>query len=201
MEPAHDNSNVIRDVFDALRSSNMGRARQTIKDQYEFQIVTPSSRKYTKIESLKTFMRDGFIDRYSPSSQRLIFPGVMRLISHFMPDLFPFDSHWKMSECHIAYWELMPTIDHLVPVARGGADAESNWITTSQIRNSAKGAWTLDELGWKVQPEGKLAEWDGLMGWFVEYYDGNPPLASQPHLRAWREAIAACSGHLANEPG
>ncbi|MFF0818704.1 HNH endonuclease [Rhodococcus sp. NPDC003318] len=52
-----------------------------------------------------------------------------------------------MSQTHFAYWELFPTIDHIVPVTRGGADDESNWVTTSMLRNSAKAHWTLDELG------------------------------------------------------
>ncbi len=200
MENAHDNSAVINQVFTALCASDLRKARLTIKDKYEFQLVTPSTRAYNDVELLSVFMRDGFIDRYSPNRQRLMFPGVLRLLSHFMPDLFPFDPHWKLSDCHIAYWELMPTIDHRVPVARGGVDAESNWITTSQIRNSAKGAWTLEELGWKEQPPGDLAEWDGLMGAFVDYFDKNPPLAEQPYLKTWRDAVAACEANRAKQP-
>ena len=40
------------------------------------------------------------------------------------------------------------TIDHVIPVARGGADDESNVVTTSMLRNSAKSNWLLDEVGW-----------------------------------------------------
>ena len=47
------------------------------------------------------------------------------------------------------YWELIATIDHYLPVTRGGVDAPPNWMTTSQARNSAKLNWTVDELGWK----------------------------------------------------
>ena len=86
-------------------------------------------------------------------------------------------------------------------VAIGGVDAESNWITTSQIRNSAKGAWTLEELGWKEQPPGELTQWDGLMGHFVEYFDNNPPLAEQPYLKTWRDAVTACEANRAKQSG
>lgn len=24
--------------------------------------------------------------------------------------------NWKMSECHLAYWHLLPTIDHIIPI-------------------------------------------------------------------------------------
>jgi HNH endonuclease len=53
-----------------------------------------------------------------------------------------------------AFWEVGATIDHVVPVTRGGADDESNWVTTSMARNSAKMNWTLEELGWTLHPPG-----------------------------------------------
>jgi hypothetical protein len=48
-----------------------------------------------------------------------------------------------MSETHIIYWALFPTIDHVVPVAREGPDEDKNWVTTSMLRNAAKSNWTL----------------------------------------------------------
>jgi hypothetical protein len=97
-----------------------------------------------------------------------------------------------MSECHIAYWELSPTIDHIVPVARGSADDEMNWITTSMLRNSAKSNWTLEELGWSLLPAGDFNEWDGLIGWFVEYIRHDPTqLAERPIKRWYNAAVRA----------
>ena len=94
----------------------------------------------------RVFARDGFVDRYS--GDKLVFPGtLLRLLSALMPDEFPAHPNWKMSASHVMYWELCPTIDHLVPVARGGADNESNYVTISMLRNSAKAHWTLEELG------------------------------------------------------
>ena len=75
-------------------------------------------------------------------------PDREALLSDLYPSLFPFQKNWKMSETHPAYWELMPTLDHVVPVARGGTDSEENWITTSMLRNSAKTNWTVEEFGW-----------------------------------------------------
>ena len=59
------------------------------------------------------YLRDGFVDRYI--GHRLKFPPVLRLLSMKFPDSFPFHKNWKMSDCHVAYWELMSTIDHIVP--------------------------------------------------------------------------------------
>lgn len=52
----------------------------------------------------------------------------------------------KMQECHNAYWEFVPTVDHIYPVALGGADSEENWATTSMLHNSIKNNGTLEQL-------------------------------------------------------
>lgn len=130
--------------------------------------------------------RDGFIDRYS--GERLVFPGTLRLLSQLMPEHFPAHKNWKRAESHIAFWELFPTIDHVVPVARGGADEEANWVSTSMLRNSAKAQWTLDELGWELHEPGSLDEWDGLTGWLLEYTAAHPEVVSSGYLKRWRKA-------------
>ena len=79
---------------------------------------------------------DGFVDRYTVA--RLALPAALRTLSILLPDEFPFHPSCKMEITHPAYWELYATIDHVVPVTRGGADDLSNWVTTSQARNSAK---------------------------------------------------------------
>ena len=62
----------------------------------------------------------------------------------------------------------MPTIDHIIPVAKGGTNDEDNLVTTSMLKNSAKSLHSLSELGWRLYPEGDLKEWDGLTKWFLE---------------------------------
>lgn len=83
---------------------------------------------------MQSFVRDGFIDRYS--GRHLVFPGTLRVLSTLFPEDFPFHPNWKTQFTHPAFWELFPTIDHIVPVARGGLDVPENWVTTSQLRNS-----------------------------------------------------------------
>jgi hypothetical protein len=100
-------------------------------------------------------------------------------------ETFPYHPNWKMDECHIAYWDLYPTIDHVVPIALGGANDPSNWVTTSQVTNSSKANFTVEELGWEVLSPGDLAEWDGLLGWFLRYAEGNASLESDTRISDW----------------
>ncbi|MDF1744952.1 MAG: HNH endonuclease signature motif containing protein [Gimesia sp.] len=140
---------VIQDVCRAVENSDLEAAKQIIETGYPFEPPKPisnQSRKYNETEKTKLFLRDGFIDRYS--GEMLVFPPVLRLLSKLMPEEIPYHPNWKMSECHLMYWQLYPTIDHIKPVARGGVNEESNWVCTSQLKNSIKSNWTLEELDW-----------------------------------------------------
>lgn len=94
-----------------------------------------------------------------------------------------------MTETHMVYWELCPTIDHLLPIAKGGQDNEENWITTSMIRNSAKSNWTIQELGWTVHAKGELAQWDGLNRCFLDLCKKNPLYEKDSYVSAWKTAL------------
>lgn len=110
-----------------------------------------------------------------------------------MPDEFPFHKNLKMSECYLAYWELLPTIDHIIPVSRRGSDEESNWACTSQLRNSAKSNCLFEELGWHIHEPGNLKDWDDLVKWFMDCVMGNPKILKDKYINSWyksaREAI------------
>src|SRR5450755_762995 len=90
-----------------------------------------------------------------------------------------------MSVTHMVYWDLFPTIDHVVPVARGGTDSEENWVTTSMVRNAAKSNWTLEELGWTLKPIDPVRAWDGLIGWFIDYLSVRPEHLSDKCIARW----------------
>jgi len=189
---------VLRGACNALSSGDVKRASTLIQEHYPFKPLGNSGRKYTASECTRVFIRDGFLDRYS--GDRLIFPGVLRLLAKVIPDAVPFQLNWKMSETHPAFWELFPTIDHVVPVARGGADDESNWVSTSMLRNSAKSNWTLEEIGWQLVAPGDLSDWDGLLGWFLGYMDGEPEHQKDPYLRKWYRAGKAQWAHVMPVP-
>ncbi|MCJ0894759.1 HNH endonuclease [Rhodococcus sp. ARC_M5] len=171
----------------ALSSGDADAAKAIIDTDYPLVIGAAAQRRYTLTEMLRTFYRDGFLDRYS--GDRLIHPGALRTLSMLLPEEFPAHPNGKMTETHFALWELFPTIDHVEPVARGGADEASNWVTTSMLRNSAKAHWRLHELGWTLHPPGDAQHWDGLSVWFTDYLTEHPALASSSsYLSRWLRA-------------
>lgn len=115
-----------------------------------------------------------------------------------MPSEFPFHPNWKMSETHMIYRELFPTIDHVVPVARGGADDESNWVTTSMLRNAAKSNWTLEEVGWTLVPAGDLLQWDGLLGWFIDYLKQDSRWLDDRYIRRCHRVAVQTTGPMSS---
>lgn len=173
-------------VCQALARNDQAAASAVAKEQYAFHPGQNPGRRYTELQMTRVFVRDGFIDRYS--GEKLIFPGTLRLLSILMPEEFPAHPNWKMSATHLAFWELFPTIDHVIPVARGGTDDETNWVTTSMLKYSAKANWKLDELGWVLQPPGDVEVWDGLMRWFVDYTASHPDVAETGYTKRWRSA-------------
>ena len=167
---------ILLEVCNRIALGDITGASSIVRAKYPFQRVPNVGRKYTEYDSLRVFLRDGFVDRYSGS--RLVNPAVLRLLSALLPEDFPAHPNWKHNESHIAYWELFPTIDHLVPVARGGADIAENWVTTSMLRNSAKANALLEEIEWHLYPKGDIDKWDGLTRWIVEYVAASDNLTS-----------------------
>ena len=119
------------------------------------------------------------------TGNKLLNPGILKVISYYFPDEFPYQSHWKMTETHSAYWELVPTIDHIYPIAKGGIDDEKNWVTTSMKNNSIKSNYTIDEIHWKLYPKGNISEWDGLTGLFLELVNRDNELLKDSYIKSW----------------
>jgi hypothetical protein len=176
----------IKAVCDTLLAADSQRAAAITRSDYPFAPPWSTSRTYTESQSITIFIRDGFIDRYSDT--QLVFPGAVRLLSRLLPSEFPFHPNWKMTETHMVYWELFPTIDHIVPVARDGVDDETNWATTSMLRNSAKSNWTLEEVGWHLVPPGDIRQWDGLPGWFIEFLKRDQSHLTDKYISRWYQA-------------
>ena len=183
----------IQEACYAISNGAIGDAKRIINVKYPFSPLKNAGRNYTDYQKTKIYLRDGFIDRYS--GDKLVFPPVLRLMSKLMPEEFPFHKNWKTTECHMAYWQLLPTIDHVTPVSRGGVDEESNWVCTSQLRNSAKSNWLLEELGWQLHQSGDLDEWDGLINWFLDYVKTNPKTLNDNYLKSWYKAAINAKEH------
>lgn len=102
-----------------------------------------------------------------------------------LPNEFPYQSHWKMQETHVAYWELVPTIDHVVPIAIGGEDNKENLVTTSMLHNAIKSNWTLEQIGWKLQEPGSLKEWDELTSLCISIVDKYKEILQDQYIKKW----------------
>jgi hypothetical protein len=185
-KPAIDRVDTISRVCRALTAGRRSEASAIARQEYPFEPRAISRRKYAQWQSTQVFVRDGFIDRYF--GNRLVFPGVLSLLSKLMPEEFPAHRNWKMTECHIAYWELLPTVDHIDPIARGGADDEANWVSTSMLHNAAKDQWTLQELGWVLKPPGNMKTWDGMIHWYLETAAANLSMVATGSARGWHRA-------------
>lgn len=77
-----------------LLSGEQETAKMLIYEQYPFRHMEATGRAYTDKQKLQQFKRDGFIDRYS--GQKLVNPGFLKVLSHYMPEEFPYHSHWKI---------------------------------------------------------------------------------------------------------
>jgi hypothetical protein len=178
---------VLVDICEALVSNKLNKARAIIAKELPYQPPKKLKRYFSEYKATEIFLRDGFIDRYS--GNKLVFPPVLRLISEIFPEAFPFQTHWKLSECHIAYWHLSATLDHIIPTARSGDDSDDNLVTTSMLKNITKSIWLLEELGWELFPPGKMTEWDGLTRWFRDYVTKNPEYLKLSYIVKWHKAL------------
>lgn len=186
-----DQASVIARVCELLNSGNVVDAERLVNDEYEFTPEEPIVRRYSPAQIVAVFLRDGFIDRYS--GHRLVFTPVLRLITEQLSaGVFPFHVNWKRSRTHPAYWDLAPTIDHVVPVTRSGSNDGVNLVTTSQTRNSLKGSARLDEIGWRLHEPGRLVDWDGLTGWYAGFLETHPERVDKYH-RVWLAALRQAS--------
>ena len=155
-----DKAEVLRQVAILLHNKNFVLAEKMVNEKYPFTPIESSGRNYTVKQMVTQFFNDGFIDRYS--GKRLVNPGILRIMSEMLPEAFPYQAHWKTDECHMAYWDLQPTVDHIYPVSLGGKDTSENWATTSMVNNSIKNNFTLEQLGWTLKDKGDIQNWDGL---------------------------------------
>ncbi len=187
-----DPAETISEVCAALSRDDTVIAAAILNRDHPFEVPSMLGRKYTSFEVLGIWIRDGFIDRYT--GQRLIFPPALRLVSDLLPSDVPYHLHGKLTECHILHWTHTSSIDHVIPISRGGSDDVSNLVTTCMAKNSQKANSTLDELGWKLCPEGNMKSWDGLVRWFCEYVDSrvgdkNDPYVNKAYVKRWRNVV------------
>lgn len=186
-EEIMDDLKVLIETANFLADGDKESAKDLIKARMPHKHIKYSSRSMSEYEKLKIYFRDGFIDRYS--GKQLLFPNVLRLLSHELGEVFPYQKNWKMSECHVSYWNYMPTYDHLIPIARGGLDVAENIVTTSMLMNSIKSNWTIEEVEFRLYEKGDLSKWDGMTKWYREYIEKRGTPEIDDTFMKWHKAL------------
>ena len=192
-----DKSLIIKNLCGLLMDDKKQDCIDFAIDNYPFIDNLIQKRQYSKYQMCKIFLRDGFIDRYS--GDKLLFPGLIKILTIEFPDIFKYHRNWKMADTHMIYWDLFPTVDHLIPVARGGQDIESNWITTSMLRNSAKSNWTIEEIGWTLYDKGQLDNWNGLINYFIDLTNKNHDYEKDNYVRDWKKGLLRAMNEMKNK--
>ena len=76
-----DKIQAIKDAALSLLDRKVGDAKLIIKENYPFNKLASTERKYTDKQKMEQFIRDGFIDRYS--GQKLMNPGILKVLSYY----------------------------------------------------------------------------------------------------------------------
>lgn len=97
----------LSEAIDLLLANCKNEAQHLIAEKYPFKPDKVQNRSYSEKEKMQIFLKDGFVDRYS--GKQLVNPGILKSITYFFPEEFPYHPHWKMNQCHKAYWDLLPT--------------------------------------------------------------------------------------------
>ena len=182
--------NILVESCELILEGNIDKAKSVIEDNYKHDFIEYATRSMSNYEKLKIFLNDGFIDRYS--GKKLLYPNVLRILSFELDDIFPFQSNWKVSNCHIAYWDYFPTYDHIIPIARGGKDIPENIVTTSMKMNSAKSNFLAEEIGFTVYEKGNLDNWDGMISWYLKYIEKDDKILKDKYMLNWHNALIKC---------
>jgi hypothetical protein len=180
-----ERAQILAAVCELVAQGRIDDAKTSLLTDYPRAKVSTPRKAWSMKRLVGVFVRDGFTDRYF--GDRLVFPGTLRALAILLTEAFPYHPNWKQSVTHPAFWELYPTIDHIVPVARGGPDDETNVVTTSMLRNSAKANWLLEELRWPVDRAPVVPGWDGLLGWFLATCRTHEALRRDRAVQLWHQ--------------
>ena len=184
--PLTQRAGVLVAVCDLITQGRIPDATDVLNADYPAVVPPLQPKPISTRRLMQLFHRDGFTDRYS--GERLVYPGALIALSILLGPSFPYHRNWKQSETHQAFYELYPTVDHVIPLARGGLNDDSNLVTTSMLRNSTKANWLLEELGWPSERAPIVEGWDGLLGWFEEACTAHEIVRRDKAVQKWRRA-------------
>lgn len=139
---------------------------------------------------LAVYLRDGFVDRYSPERWRLVHPGALRVLSLRLGSAMPTELSRHGLPAHYAsnapvWFDVWPTVDHITARSNAARTLLDNLVTCSWWRNDSKRARHFVDTGWDLQPAGDLRDWDGLTDWFLRQVAEDPRLLDDRMVRNW----------------
>jgi 5-methylcytosine-specific restriction endonuclease McrA len=153
---AEGDAEAARTKVEAIRTSQLPRGpRARMTDAVVFDV----------------YRREQFTCRYC--GQQTVLLAALRYLSGRFPDLVPYHPNWRRDATHPLYPLITTSLDHLVPVRRGGTNEPTNLFTTCSRCNYQKGDLLLEELGWQVLPPSTV-RWDGLTGFFLRAMAAHP---------------------------
>lgn len=182
----------LKQAAEYILAGKTDEAKVVINKDLPFVPVKKESRSYSTAKQIEQFFRDGFIDRYFGT--KLINPGMLRIFDKKLPGKFTLELNGETFDSQIIYRDFKPSMDHILPISRGGTNDPSNWATTSVKGNSAKSIFTLEQLNWKLHTEGDINDWDGLSGLFVEMVEKEPALKHINGVSSWYNATKRLMG-------
>jgi 5-methylcytosine-specific restriction endonuclease McrA len=139
----------------------------------------------------QVYERDHYQCRYC--GQRVILTAVLRMLSRRYPDLIPYTSNWTAGKTHPVFASLSATLDHVEPVATGGAGLDpANLTCACWSCNRRKGDLALADLGWTLR-DAHDDRWRGLADWYVPLWQALGAPALGDYDREWMRAVAAAT--------
>jgi len=116
---------------------------------------------------------------------------VLRGLSRAFPLELPFHPNWKHDATSLVYWTHTTSLEHIIPIARGGADEPENFATSCYGCNDMRSHALLEEVGWTIRPI-EPSSWRGLR----EYLSALRGLQRKPITEA-SERVASSSPKIA----
>jgi HNH endonuclease len=113
----------------------------------------------------------------------------MALLGYVYPDAFPYNPTWRGGATHPALISRSAVVDHVDPIAAGGAWGDpKNLVTACNPCNSIKSDLSLDQLGWELRPALEDG-WDGLISSYPALWEAANRPAEAFHL-GWMKSLA-----------
>jgi 5-methylcytosine-specific restriction endonuclease McrA len=127
-------------------------------------IAIPEKPNVNERDKFLVFRKDHYQCTYT--GIKLINHPIIELLSYVLPEQWPYNNPPHGSDVgpkntHLLVWVLWPSVDHIVPVSRGGKNELSNYTTSNSKFNMFKGNILKENLGAEfIEPHDK--SWNGL---------------------------------------